>query len=489
MNKCFVISFAAMLGAVLLFAGCAKEPTKPTTSTDTATSTDQPTEGPKLGTPDAKAEVATPVATTTPAAEKSDVLPSNDDGTGDKEKLPTETIVESAEPMADEEVLLGIGDLTKGIPGKGPITTAEIEKWLADPKNHVVLKPALPLGLAAAAAQLVGLDTNPLTRAKIELGRQLYFDTRLSKDNSTSCATCHSPELGYAKDTQFGVGVGGQTGNRNSPVAYNRILSSVQFWDGRAATLEEQAKGPIANPIEMSNTHDVCVTCLGGVEGYKLQFAKVFPEDGLNIDNIAKAIATFERALVTGPSPWDYYEQLKTFQNAYKDDLEDLKALQEDDPELFAQYTQLKKEADEHPLSESARRGGELFFSDKTSCTACHVGANFTDEKYHNIGVGMDAKEPDLGRYMITKDEKEKGAFKTPTVRNVSLTAPYMHDGSQKTLEEVVEFYDKGGHPNQWLDEKIKPLKLTAEEKADLVAFMKALTGPLPDVETGRLPE
>ena len=259
MNKCFVISFAAMLGAVLLFAGCAKEPTKPTTSTDTATSTDQPTDGPKLGTPDAKAEVATPVATTTPADEKSDVLPSNADGTGDKEKLPTETIVESAEPMADEEVLLGIGDLTKGIPGKGPITTAEIEKWLADPKNHVVLKPALPLGLAAAAAQLVGLDTNPLTRAKIELGRQLYFDTRLSNDNSTSCATCHSPDHGYAKDTQFGVGVGGQNGNRNSPVAYNRILSSVQFWDGRAATLEEQAKGPIANPIEMSNTHDVCV--------------------------------------------------------------------------------------------------------------------------------------------------------------------------------------------------------------------------------------
>jgi cytochrome c peroxidase len=304
-----------------------------------------------------------------------------------------------------------------------------------------------------------------------------------------SCASCHSPEAGYAKETQFGVGVGGQTGNRNSPVAYNRILSSTQFWDGRAATLEEQAKGPIANPIEMSNTHDVCVSCLNGIEGYKLQFAKVFPDEGLTIDTVAKAIASFERALVTGPSSWDYYEELKNFQNAYKDDIADLKALEQDDPALFEQYTKLKKAADEHPLDDSARRGGELFFADKSGCTACHVGANFTDEKYHNIGVGMAAAEPDLGRFMVTKDEKERGAFKTPTVRNVSLTAPYMHDGSQKTLEEVVEWYNKGGHPNQWLDAKIKPLNLSAEEKADLVAFMKALTGPLPEVEKGRLPE
>jgi cytochrome c peroxidase len=239
----------------------------------------------------------------------------------------------------------------------------------------------------------------------------------------------------------------------------------------------------------MSNTHDVCVTCLNGVDGYKLEFAKVFPDEGLNIDTIAKAIASFERALVTGPSAWDFYEELKNFQNAYKDDVADLAALEKDDPELFKQFTTLQKSADEHPLSESARRGGALFFSDKAGCTACHVGANFTDEKYHNLGVGMDAKEPDLGRFEITKDEKEKGAFKTPTVRNVSLTAPYMHDGSQKTLEDVVEWYNKGGHPNQWLDAKVKPLNLSAEEKADLVAFMKALTGPLPEVETGRLPE
>ena len=149
---------------------------------------------------------------------------------------------------------------------------------------------------------------------------------------------------------------------------------------------------------------------------------------------------------------------------------------------------ELKKAADEHPLSESAQRGGDLFFG-KASCTACHVGANFSDELYHNLGVGMDAEEPDLGRYEITKDEKDKGRFKTPTVRNVELTEPYMHDGSQKTLEEVVEWYNKGGHPNQWLDEKVKPLNLNEQEKKDLVAFMKGLTGPLPEVESGRLPE
>jgi len=405
-----------------------------------------------------------------------------------EEKLPTEKIVKAAEPAPSEEILLGTADLTRGIPGNGPLKKADLEKWLADAANHAVLKPTLPFGLAAGAGLIALLEDNPMTRAKIELGRQLYFDTRLSADNSVSCASCHSPEFGYAKNTQFGEGTKGQRGKRNSPVAYNRILSSVQFWDGRAATLEEQAKGPIANPIEMSNTHDVCVSCLNGVEGYKIQFNGIF-SDGLNIENVARAIASFERALVTGPSPWDYYEAFYAFQTSYKEDLEDLDSLKKDDPETYAKYAELKKAVDERPISESAQRGGALFFSDKAGCTACHVGANFTDEKYHNIGVGMDAKEPDFGRYEITKSEKDKGAFKTPTVRNVTITWHYMHDGSQKTLKEVVEFYDKGGHPNQWLDEKIKALKLTAQEKADLVEFMKSLTGPLPDVQSGRLPE
>ncbi len=140
-------------------------------------------------------------------------------------------------------------------------------------------------------------------------------------------------------------------------------------------------------------------------------------------------------------------------------------------------------------MSESAQRGAELFFSERVGCTACHVGANFTDEKYHNLGIGMDQEKPDLGLAAITKNEADTGAFKTPTCRNVELTAPYMHDGSIATLEEVVEWYAKGGHPNPHLSDKIKKLDLTAQEKQDLVAFMKSLTGPLPEVEHERLPQ
>jgi cytochrome c peroxidase len=147
------------------------------------------------------------------------------------------------------------------------------------------------------------------------------------------------------------------------------------------------------------------------------------------------------------------------------------------------------KASEAHPMSESAKRGRELFFGQKGGCTACHAGPNFTDEKYHNLGVGMDAEEPDLGRYEVTKEDKDRGAFKTPTVRNVALTAPYMHDGSQKTLEEVVEWYDKGGHPNDYLSKDVRKLNLTDEDKQDLVAFMKALTGELPKVQMGRLPQ
>ena len=384
-----------------------------------------------------------------------------------------------------ETVQLPDSSLTAGVPGEGELQLEEVEKWLADPKNHVVLKPELPLGLKAGEAEIKGLDENPLTRAKIELGRQLYFDPRLSSDTTISCASCHAPNHGYAADTRFGVGA--QEGNRNSPVAYNRILSGAQFWDGRAASLEEQAIGPIANPIEMSNTHEACIECLKGMPGYVAQFNLVF-DDGLTIDNVAKAIASFERTLVTGPAPWDYYQELDAFQQAYAADIEDLDALKEDDEELYNEYMALKKASDDHPISESAVRGGKLFFSDKAGCTACHLGANFTDEKYHNLGVGMDAAEPDLGRFVVSKAEIDKGAFKTPTCRNVAQTAPYMHDGSQKTLEEVVEWYAKGGHPNQWLSEKVKKLDLTDQDKADLVAFMKeGLTGELPKVEEDRL--
>ncbi|MBX3431886.1 MAG: c-type cytochrome [Pirellulales bacterium] len=393
---------------------------------------------------------------------------------------------------AEETILLGEDDLTAGVPGEGDLTLDEIRAWVSDAKNHVVLKPQLPLGLDAGAGEVQGLDENPLTRAKIELGRQLFFDPRLSKDGTISCASCHDPEFGYAKDTQFGVGIAGQTGNRNSPVAYNRILSGAQFWDGRASSVEEQAVGPIANPIEMGHEHEACVAQLREIPGYVAQFDAAFPGIGLTLDGVAQAIASFERTLVTGPAPWDHYQALKSFEQAYAEDLEPeyLGEFEEDDPEAFAQYQALKAAAEANPISASAIRGGEIFFSNKGGCTACHVGANFTDEKYHNLGVGMDADEPDLGRYVVTEVEADKGAFKTPTVRNVALTAPYMHDGSQQTLEEVVEWYAKGGHPNPWLSDKVLKLELADQDKADLVAFMKeGLTSKLPKVERGRLPE
>lgn len=397
------------------------------------------------------------------------------------------TIASTVWSVPADSVRLGDPSLTGGISGAGPLSVPEIKKFLDNPVNHSVLSVELPEGLAAGKEAVYIPEDNPLTRAKIELGRQLYFDTRLSSDNTISCASCHSPSAGYGAHTQFGVGVKGQTGNRNSPTSFNRILSKSQFWDGRAGSLEAQAVGPIANPIEMGNTHDAVVKFVTSNEGYRIQIEKVFG-GAPNIDHVGKAIAAFERTLITGSSPYDFYEPLRKFEEAYAEDLEDLATFEKDDPENFEKYVDLKKKSDANPISESAKRGRDLFFSTKSNCSACHVGVNFTDELYHNLGVGMDAKEPDLGRHAQTKVEKDKGGFKTPTLRNVELNGPYMHDGSQKTLEEVVEWYAKGGHPNPYLSDKIKKLELTAQDKADLVAFMKALTGPLPQVNEGRLP-
>jgi cytochrome c peroxidase len=394
----------------------------------------------------------------------------------------------AAKDVKTERVLLGSPELTAGIPGEGPLTIPQIEAWLADPKNHVPLEVELPYGLSAGAGSIKIPANNQLTRAKIELGRQLYFDRRLSDDHSISCADCHHPDEGYARRTRFGVGIRKQEGGRNSPVSFNRIFSEAQFWDGRAKSLEDQAVGPIANPIEMGNTHDVAVGTIREIHGYRIQFEKIFP-DGVTIDNIGRAIGSFERTLVTGPSPFDYYEPVLAMRMTLRDALDDLDALKEEDPDIYEDYVAKLKDCEKHPMSESAKRGRDIFFSSKGGCTACHVGANLADEKYHNLGIGMDRKDPDLGRFEVTKEDKDRGAFKTPTIRNVELTAPYMHDGSLKTLEEVVEWYAKGGHPNPHLSKDIKKLDLTEQDKKDLVEFMKACTSELPQVEQGRLPQ
>ena len=462
--------FAPWLVLMLVFVGCAPADKKEPAAVEGAAATDEDATAPAADEQMQGEPVLSDDAPPTPAVS---------DEPDEPEEPPAPKDEESTD-VDSNKVMLGSDELFAGIPGEGDLTDEQIDAWLSDPKNHETLEVELPLGLAAGAAQIKGLDENPLTRAKIELGRQLYFDTRLSSDVTISCASCHDPDEGFAKHTQFGAGIGGQLGGRNSPVSYNRILSDLQFWDGRAGSLEEQAVGPIANPIEMGNTHEQCVQCLEAIPGYKKQFDKIF--GGLDIDAVGKALASFERAIVTGPSPFDYYEQLRPFESLDKEDIEA-------DDDLKAKYEEALAAAEAHPMSESAKRGRELYFTDKANCTACHVGANLTDEKFHNIGVGMDVETPDIGREVVTKDPKDHGAFKTPTVRNVALSAPYMHDVTQNTLAEVVEWYANGGHPNPNLSDKIKKLDLTDQDKADLVAFMEACTGDFPKINRARLPQ
>lgn len=282
---------------------------------------------------------------------------------------------------------------------------------------------------------------NPYSKRKAELGKLLYFDKRLSADGSVACANCHHPKFAFGDGLAVSTGIKGQKGGRSAPTIFNRAYSLAQFWDGRAATLEEQAKGPMANPIEMGNTHEALVTKLNQFPGYKKLFKEAFGTEDFNIDHVAKALATFERTVLSGNSPYDRW-----------------------------------KAGNKKALTEAQVRGKNLFFG-KARCDACHEGINFTTNAYHNLGVGTDKPRPDEGRFVVTKNPSEWGAFKTPTLREVERTAPYMHDGSIATLEEVVEFYDKGGIPNKNLDSTIRPLKLTPQEKSELVAFLRSLSG------------
>ncbi|MBA3313831.1 MAG: c-type cytochrome [Planctomycetaceae bacterium] len=271
---------------------------------------------------------------------------------------------------------------------------------------------------------------------KIALGKQLYFDPRLSADKTVSCATCHDPKHGWSDGRATSAGVGGQVGGRNAPTVINSAFHRFHFWDGRAATLEEQALGPIANPIEMNLPVEEAVKRLNEIEGYKKQFNEIFGGD-VTKECLAKALAAYERTILSGDAPYDRF-----------------------------------KAGDTSALSEPAVRGMKLFFG-KANCSACHSGPNFTDFAFHNIGVGMDKPEPDKGRVVISELEGDTGAFKTPTLREVARSGPYMHDGGMKTLEEVVEYYAKGGTPNKYLDEEISKLNLTDQDKSDLVTFLK----------------
>ncbi|HYP06273.1 MAG TPA: cytochrome c peroxidase [Bryobacteraceae bacterium] len=282
---------------------------------------------------------------------------------------------------------------------------------------------------------------NPYSKAKADLGKLLYFDKRLSADGTVACANCHHPKFAFADGSATSLGIKGQRGGRSAPTVFNRAYSLNQFWDGRAATLEEQAKGPMANPVEMGNTHEALVTKLRGIPGYGPLFQKAFGTHDWDIEHVSKAIATFERTVLSGNSAYD-------------------------------QYKAGKKSA----MTAQQVRGMQLFFG-KARCDSCHEGINFTTNAYHNLGVGTDKPDPDAGRYLVTKNEADWGAFKTPTLREIARTAPYMHDGSMKTLEEVIDFYYKGGLPNKNLAKTVRKLNLTADEKKDLVAFLTALSG------------
>ncbi len=286
--------------------------------------------------------------------------------------------------------------------------------------------------------------TNPITEEKLKLGRKLFFDKDLSADRTVSCASCHDPEKSWTNGRRFGVGVGGKQGTRNVPSLINVAYFKQLFWDGRSGSLERQALMPLLNADEMAMSSQAAVLQrLQEKTEYHELFGKAFA-DGITITNLTQALACYERTILSGNAPYDRYMA-----------------------------------GDKQAMSEAALRGMKVF-SGRGKCSGCHVEPKFIDSSFYNLGVGMDVENPDLGRYHVFQMESAKGKFKTPTLRDVARTAPYMHDGSVNTLMEVVEIYDKGGIPNRYLSVEVRrKLNLTEQEKKDLVVFMKeGLTSP-----------
>ena len=319
--------------------------------------------------------------------------------------------------------------------------------------------PALPLGETLVLTPPLGLPaftppaSSRITADAVELGRRLFFDRNLSSDRTVSCATCHQPDRWFTDGLPTARGVGGQIGKRNTPAILNAAYWTHQFWDGRAADLEEQAGGPIANPLEMNLPHDICTERLNSDESYRAQFARVFGPGAITMPRVVRAIAAYERTLLSGNSPFDRY------------------------------YYGGEKGA----MSAAAVRGLTVFQDpQRGNCAACHIigekNALFTDGLFHNLGTSLDANGElvDLGRYEQTKVDTDRGAFRTPGLRNVAMTAPYMHNGRLKNLREVIDFYIGGGSSNPQLDPLIKPLNLTPQERMDLESFLESLTGELP---------
>ena len=283
---------------------------------------------------------------------------------------------------------------------------------------------------------------NPLRPEVIELGRRLFFDPILSVDSSFACATCHRPDRGFSNGQPTSVGVFGRRGTRNVPAILNRGYGRAFFWDGRIETLEDQVLQPILAPDEMGLTLEQAVERIAAAPGYLARFRATFSR-GVNVTDLSRALASYVRTIRAGDSPFDHFVA-----------------------------------GDPSALSEPELHGLRLF-QGKARCDHCHTGTNLTDEGFHNTGVFWGRQPYDAGRAVVTDMSEDTGKFKTPTLREIERTAPYMHDGSLATLEDVVEFYDRGGNDNPFRDRKLRPLSLTAKEKGALVAFLESLSGEI----------
>ncbi len=294
----------------------------------------------------------------------------------------------------------------------------------------------VPLGLDAI---ITVPDDNPLTPEKAALGRRLFADPILSLDRTRSCAFCHRPEKAFADTTRLSSGVRNRHVSRNAPTLVNRAYGKAFFWDGRAATLEAGVLLPVENPDELALPLAALVARLRAAPRYRALFRRAFPTHEITRSTVGQALASYVRTLRSGDTPADRYVV-----------------------------------GDTTALSAAERRGRALFLG-RGNCADCHSGPTFSDERFHNTGIATGTA--DEGRYAITRDSADRGRFKTPTLREIVRTAPYMHDGSIPTLERVVEFYDGGGRANPNLDQEIHPLRLSAVDKSDLIAFLRALGG------------
>lgn len=430
-------SFSLLVSvSLLLLTGCPKPPAE-------VKATRPSTTGPEF------AMEAPSDETQPPEGESTAVAAQNQVSEEAKETAPT------MEPAAEEKTEEKSEGTTKDVAPEGEAPTkpeqtapaAEVQSTPAPQGTPFEVK--VPLGLPPLPIP----EDNPMTVEKIELGKMLYFDKRVSADGTVSCATCHDPKMAWAEHLPTSKGIHEQVGDRNAPTVINAAYATSQFWDGRAKTLEEQAVGPVANPIEMGHTLEGMVQTLDNIPQYQELFKKVFGT-GVTAENFAKAVAAFERTILSGNSPYDRY-----------------------------------KAGEQDALTEAQKRGLKVF--EESGCADCHAPPLFSTYEFYCAGIGLDKEKPVEGRKAVTGKDEDMGAFRVPSLREVANTAPYFHDGSVATLEEAVAIMAKGGldHPQRSAEfDTVREAEITAEQQKDLVEFLKALSGEFPIIEPPQLP-